>query len=79
MHGLDLEWVMCLDLLSFDSVIGSLDREIMRTNRMDAILARAAQGADQKGWKDLMKSLDTGDRGADTDEGEFLKKFGGGI
>ncbi len=77
MNGLDLEWLMNLDLLSFDSVIGSLDREMMRKDRMTAILIRAAYGADQKGWKDLMKALDAGDQG--TDEGEFLKKFGGGI
>jgi hypothetical protein len=76
MNGLDLEWLMCLDLLSFDSVVGSLDREMMRRDRMSAILARAAYGADQKGWKDLMKALDPADQ---TDEDEFLMKFGGGI
>jgi len=78
MNGLDLEWLMNLDLLSFDSVIGSLDREMMRKHRMTAILTRAAYGADQKGWKDLMKHLSEGGED-ESDEKEFLAKFGGGI
>lgn len=78
--GLPIDWVIGLDLISFDALMGSVDREMARKDYMSLIVQRMAVNGDGKAYKDFMKDLEkrAGFDGPE-DTGALARKFGRGI
>ncbi len=79
--GFDLDYVLDLDLLSFDSLVSSLDRAIcFEKNEAAWTSLLAAQGGskDMKKWAKRW-DVQPRDPASQNDLGRFLTKFGGGF
>jgi len=58
MEGFDIEWVLDLDILSFDSLVGSIHRIQSQTTVERTWLMRAATQAEGKQFKEAIKPFE---------------------
>ena len=86
MSGFDIDWVLDLDILSFDSLVGSVHRIQSQYKVEGTKLQRLAMNAQEKDFKAALKPLEKdmvrgterprpGVHGAQ----DFIKKHGRGI
>jgi hypothetical protein len=86
MDGFDIDWVMDLDILSFDSLVGSIHRIRAQDVLEKTNLARAATNATAKQFKEIMepykKAIVSGTEklkpGTKTAQ-DFTRKYGRGF
>lgn len=77
--GFDFEWVINLDLTSFESLIGSLERQSNAEMLRSIFVARVAQ-AEEKDYKKAVRELQKGSsHGPDDDSQRVKADLGRGI
>jgi hypothetical protein len=59
MAGLPIDWVVGLDLISFDSLSGSINRELARRDYQNVINQRFATNGEGKDFKSFLQALET--------------------
>jgi hypothetical protein len=84
--GFDVDWVLDLDILSFDSLVGSIYRIQSQEKFEGTWLQRYACQAEQKDFNKAMKPLEKAmTRGTDRPRPgakgakDFVKKYGRGV
>lgn len=58
MAGLPIDWVVGLDLISFDSLSGSISRELARRDYQSVINQRFATNGEGKDFKAFLRGLE---------------------
>jgi len=86
MSGFDIDWILDLDILSFDSLIGSVHRIQSQEKVENTWLQRYATQAEQKQFKKAIQPLEKAmSRGTDRprpgtkDAQDFISEHGRGI
>ena len=86
MSGFDIDWILDLDVLSFDSLIGSVHRIQSQEKVETTWLTRYATQAEHKPFKEAIRPLeDAINRGIDRPRPgakgaqDFIRKHGRGI
>ena len=77
--GFDMEWVINLDMQSFDSLINSLHRQ-QNSDMLRSIFAARIAQAEEKEYKKAVKSLQKEISATDSNDAQaFNRSFGRGI